>query len=130
MKVDICINKFNNDAYMCSYSMPGWTSPMSFSAHSEKEAIEVVKKNIRQMLAQGHIKMYTIDFPDIEFPVLIDKQKLGYNDNPKQDNIDRMTWQDDIPKKKRGRPPKNKTPDNPALKPKTSALKPKKAKLT
>jgi hypothetical protein len=126
MKVDICINKFNNDAYMCSYSMPGWTSPMSFSAHSEKEAIEVVKKNIRQMLAQGHIKMYTLNFPDIEFPVITDKS-IGFSENPNQDNIARASWQDDIPKKKRGRPPKNKTPDNTALKPKTSALKPKKA---
>jgi hypothetical protein len=68
MKIDVCVNRLGEDAYLGSYSVSGWTSPMSYTASSEHEVIEIIKANIRAKFAQPYVKMYTLDFPDIHFP--------------------------------------------------------------
>lgn len=96
MKVDICINRLStNGPYMGSYSISGWTSPMSFTGTSEEELIERIKDNIERMFAQKNIKMYTLNFPDIYF------QEITFMPDNKKVN-------DTSTKKKRGRPKKNK----------------------
>jgi hypothetical protein len=103
MKVDCCINKLGDgDVYLGSYSISGWTSPMTFSGITENEVIEKIKENIIAMFSQSHIKMYSLNFPDINFPQIECHSPI---------------------KKKRGRPKKQ---TNTTLVPKLSALIPRK----
>ena len=108
MKIDICISRLNDNVYLGSYSISGWTSPMSFTGNTESHVVSIIKENIRKMFAQEHINMYTLDFPDINFiPVNCDPK---LNDIPpirkKRGRQSKKQVDESIPKRKRGRPKK------------------------